>query len=61
MMEPQAQNDTSLWGGFKQWFNRPFSTDMDAKHWFLFFGLLIFISAAWGFVLRHIYAGVDAA
>lgn len=39
---------------FKQWLNQPFSADMDAFHWFLFFGLLIAISILWGFALRTV-------
>jgi len=57
----QTSDDGSLWGGFKTWFNRPFDQEMDALHWLYFWGLLIFISFAWGFILRHIYAGVETA
>jgi hypothetical protein len=59
-MDQTQQSDGSLLGDFKIWLNAPFSTGMSALHWFYFFGLLIFISVAWGFVLRHIYAGVEA-
>lgn len=59
--QSQAPADNSLWGGFKQWFNQPFNVQMSALHWFYFFGLVIFISAAWGFILRHIYEGVESA
>lgn len=52
-------NTTSLWDDFKQWFNQPFATDMSALHWFYFWGLLIFVAAAWMFILRHIYEGVE--
>jgi len=38
----------------KEWYNRPFSEDMDATQWFLFFGLIIAISVLWGLILRHI-------
>lgn len=37
---------------FKAWLNQPFSADMDAFHWFLFFGLIIAISILWGLGLR---------
>jgi hypothetical protein len=37
---------------FKQWLRQPYSTDMDAFHWFLFFGLMIAISILWGMSLR---------
>ncbi|MEB2597933.1 MULTISPECIES: hypothetical protein [Bacillati] len=39
---------------FKSWLRQPFSADMDAIHWFLFFGLLIAISILWGFALRTV-------
>lgn len=57
----QQDDSGSMWGGFKAWFNQPFSTEMTALHWFYFFGLIIFISAAWGFILRHVYEGVNTA
>ena len=53
-------DDNSLWGGFKTWANRPFTTDMDAVHWFYFFGLIIMISLVWGLIMRHVYEGVGA-
>lgn len=49
----------TLWDGFKQWANAPFASDMDALHWFYFWGLLIVVAAMWGFILRHIYSGVS--
>lgn len=36
----------------KQWWSQPFSTDMDALHWFYFVGLLLLIGVAWGYILR---------
>lgn len=45
---------------FRNWLAQPFSTDMDALHWFLFFGLVIAISILWGFALRTV-ANVTAA
>ncbi len=39
---------------FKTWLRQPFSADMDAFHWFLFFGLVIAISVLWGFALRTV-------
>jgi hypothetical protein len=41
-----------MWNEFKSWAKQPFSADMDALHWFYFFGLLIVISVLWGLVLR---------
>jgi hypothetical protein len=38
----------------KEWWSKPFSQDMDALHWFYFFGLIIAISAGWGMILRYI-------
>jgi hypothetical protein len=51
----------SFWQNFTNWLGKPFSIDMDAFHWFLFWGLLIVIAIAWGFVLRHVYGGVERA
>jgi hypothetical protein len=39
---------------FQAWLKQPFSTDMPAKDWFLFFGLLIVISVMWHMILRLI-------
>lgn len=39
---------------FRTWLKQPFSADMDAFHWFLFFGLIIAISILWGFALRTV-------
>lgn len=47
--------------GFKKWLAKPFSVDMSAVDWFLFFGLIIAISTAWQLVLRHLYAGIRDA
>jgi hypothetical protein len=38
------------------WLAKPFASDQDAWHWFLFIGLLIVIAAVWHLVLRHIYS-----
>jgi hypothetical protein len=38
----------------KNWFGQPFSPEMSGTGWFLFFGLLIIISALWAIILRHI-------
>jgi len=43
---------TAMWQDFRDWAKRPFSADMDAIHWFYFFGLLIVIAAMWGMILR---------
>jgi hypothetical protein len=39
---------------FKRWWDKPYSDDMSASGWFLFFGLLIVISVAWALVLREL-------
>lgn len=39
---------------FKKWWASPFQADMSAGEWFLFFGLVLIIFGAWGFVFRHI-------
>jgi len=43
---------------FKQWMKKPFDTDMDLVHWFLFAGLLIFIMALWRFILAHMKGAI---
>lgn len=40
--------------GFSQWLERPFDPQMSALNWFLFFGLLLLISFAWGFIIRKV-------
>lgn len=47
-----------MWGTVKKWYKSPFAEDMDAFHWFLFTGLLIFIVMGWMQILSHI--GRDA-
>lgn len=39
---------------FRSWLGKPFSADMSAFGWFLFFGLLIVISVAWGVIVRKV-------
>lgn len=39
---------------FKSWYKSPYTENMDATHWFLFLGLLLFIMAGWRFILAHI-------
>ena len=50
---------SGFWDKFKTWLTKPFSVDMDALHWFYFFGLIIAISVLWGFVLKHTIGGVS--
>jgi len=47
-----------MWSNFKEWLAAPYSSDMDAKHWFFFLGLLIVLAALWGFVIRTIKEAV---
>lgn len=47
-----------MWNNFKAWLQSPFAEDMNAFHWFLFFGLLIAISTMWGLVLTHTLGGI---
>lgn len=49
----------SIFTGFKNWLAKPFATDMDAFHWFLFFGLLVAVSVGWSFVLKHTLGSID--
>lgn len=44
---------------FKNWLSRPFSSDMDALHWFYFFGLILVVGFAWGMILKHIERGIE--
>lgn len=44
---------------FKAWLAQPFEADMDAWHWFLFFGLIIAISIGWGLVLRTLQLATE--
>lgn len=48
-----------MWENIKNWYSQPFSDEMDATGWFLFFGLLIAISVLWTFILRHIADTLD--
>jgi hypothetical protein len=45
---------------FKAWLAKPFSPDMSAQQWFLFFGLLLVISFMWHLVLRLMSSTVSA-
>lgn len=40
--------------GFRDFLARPFSPDMDAWGWFLFFGLLIVITTVWHLILTRV-------
>lgn len=42
------------------WLRRPFATDMDATHWFLFFGLILCVAFLWSRVLHFINKGIEA-
>jgi hypothetical protein len=48
-----------MWDNFKAWANQPFSSDMDAKGWFLFFGFVVCLSIAWGMIFRHLNDALD--
>lgn len=48
------QKRAAIVDSFKAFLKQPFSADMDAFHWFLFFGLIIAISILWGFALRTV-------
>lgn len=45
---------TGLWTRFTSWAAQPFTTQMDAVQWALFFAFAITIAVAWYHVLRHI-------
>lgn len=40
----------------RAWYARPFSTDMNALQWFLFFGFILALAASWKIILNHIEA-----
>lgn len=39
---------------FGEWLRRPFSPDMSAAGWFMFFGLLVIISIAWAVIMNRL-------
>lgn len=45
---------------FCAWLRRPFSSDMDATHWFLFFGLILVIVFLWSRILHYVNKGIEA-
>lgn len=45
---------------FAAWLRRPFAADMDAMHWFLFFGLVLVIAFLWSRVLHYVNKGIEA-
>ena len=47
-----------MWDKVKSWYAQPYQANMDATHWFLFLGLLLFLMAAWRVVLGHIVRDV---
>lgn len=42
------------------WLRRPFASDMDAMHWFLFFGLVLAIAFLWSRLLHYVNKGIEA-
>lgn len=46
---------------FQSWLKQPFSPNMSAQQWFLFFGLLIVISVMWHMILRLIEGTASSA
>lgn len=40
------------------WAKQPFTANMSAGGWFLFFGLIIAISVAWGLILKEVKGAV---
>jgi hypothetical protein len=51
--------NSSLVARFAGWLKKPFSGDMDATHWFLFFGLMLVIVFLWSRILHYINKGVE--
>jgi hypothetical protein len=39
---------------FKNWIAAPFAVNMDAFHWFLFYGLVLIIALSWHMIERAI-------
>ena len=52
-------DETGLIPRFAAWMKKPFSGDMDATHWFLFFGLMLAITFLWSRILHYINKGVE--
>lgn len=44
----------------KAWLARPYRDDMDALHWFMFYGMLAAIAVIWALVLSHIRGALDS-
>jgi len=43
----------------RDWWQHPFSADMDTTHWVAFVGLLLIIMVLWKFVLAHVLGGIE--
>ena len=51
-----AASDTvsNVVDSFQTWAKAPFNSSMSAGGWFLFFGLILCISVAWGLILKDL-------
>ena len=43
-----------LWSRLTSWASQPFTTQMNATNWALFFAFAVTVAFAWYHVLRHI-------
>lgn len=44
----------TIYQTFKQWASKPFDTEMDLTHWFLFLLLVLIAIGFWKMVLTHV-------
>jgi hypothetical protein len=49
-----ADETASIATKTQSWLASPFSSNMSAGGWFLFFGLVMVISVAWGLILKEL-------
>ena len=54
-----ADGASAVFTSLKSWLARPFSSDMDTTHWFLFAGLVLVLLGIWGMVLRDIKGAIE--
>lgn len=56
-------DDTNQNGGLitriTAWLRAPFAANMDATHWFLFFGLILVIVFMWSRILHYVNKGIE--
>ena len=43
-----------MWQGIKDWYNQPYTDNMNVMRWFLFFGMVIVLMAIWKVIIWHL-------